>query len=130
MIHRGFFRTAGKGTMPRSETPYFVYITTPSLEEADVIARVLVERRLCACVNILPGTTSVYHWEGTIHTAEEVVLIAKTSGTALKPLIEAVTTLHPYEVPAIAAWPVKLGNKVFLRWVVEETLCREPLDTP
>ena len=103
------------------ESARFAYITTPSVAEAERIGTALVERRLAACANILPGMRSVYRWAGTIETAEEAVLIAKTTADRAEPLIAAVTALHPYDEPCIALLPIAAGARGFLDWIAAET---------
>ena len=97
----------------------FAYITCPSLAEAERIGRVLVEERLAACVNLLPGMRSLYRWQGKIETADEVVLIAKTLRTRATALTRRVTALHPYSCPCIVLLPVVGGAAAYLRWLAE-----------
>ncbi len=103
----------------------FVYMTASSMEEAEKIADKLVSEHLCACVNILPGLRSVYRWKGVVERAEEVALIGKTREILVPLVVEAVKSVHSYEVPAVASWPIGRGNPDFLRWIEEET--RGPL---
>jgi periplasmic divalent cation tolerance protein len=98
-----------------------VYITAPGLNEARNIADHLVENRLCACVNILPGMASVYRWQGDVCHAEEVAMIAKTTQDRLESLVSAVKSLHPYECPCVVSWPITGGFLPFLQWIQEET---------
>ncbi|MEB2837100.1 MAG: divalent-cation tolerance protein CutA [Desulfurococcales archaeon] len=98
---------------------YVVLVTAPP-SEAERLARALVERRLAACVNVVPGLRSVYWWEGRVEEAEESLLIIKTSGSALDSLLEAVKELHPYEVPEAIALPVEAGLGDYLEWVLSE----------
>lgn len=98
-----------------------VYMTVPGLDEARKIASHLVENRLCACVNTLPGMSSVYRWQGQVCHAEEVVMIAKTTQDRLESLIHAVKSLHSYECPCIISWPITSGFSPFLQWIQEET---------
>ena len=99
----------------------FIYITCETLQEAENIGTVLVERRLAACVNILDGMKSIYWWQGKMERAEEAVLIAKTCTELVDDLIEAVKAMHGYEVPCIVALPVEGGNRDFLDWIQKET---------
>lgn len=96
---------------------YFVYITTSSAEEAERIGSALVEERLAACVNILPGMKSIYWWEGAMETAQEAVLIAKTNDVRLAALIEKASELHSYDCPAIVALPIERGYDPYLVWI-------------
>lgn len=98
-----------------------VFITAGSQEEAQRIARSLVEERLAACVNILPGIRSVYRWKGEIHEDAEVLLTAKTAESMLEPLIQRVKQLHSYEVPEIIALAVVAGSEDYLSWIDEQT---------
>lgn len=98
-----------------------VYMTCASEKEAGDIGTVLVERRLAACVNILPGMRSLYWWRGKVERAEEVVLIAKTQDSLVDELTGAVKAMHGYEVPCVAAVPISGGNPEFLDWIRRET---------
>lgn len=102
-------------------TECMVYITTSSDEEAEIIGRNLVSRKLAACVNIVGNMKAIYHWEGKIETADEVILIAKTKKALVNEIIENVKTLHSYKIPAIVAVPIIDGNQDFIKWIREET---------
>ncbi len=103
-----------------------VYMTAGSVEEARAIGASLVERRLAACVNILPGMLSQYRWEGSIQTDEEVVLIAKTRSDAVDALTGHVRDIHSYDCPCVVALPVEGGNPDFLHWIADETAGAPP----
>lgn len=98
-----------------------IYITTPDTETAERIGAALVERRLAACANILPGVRSIYRWKGEVERAEEVVLLAKTRAELVDRLCEAVVELHPYECPCVVSVRIESGHPPFLRWISEET---------
>lgn len=98
-----------------------VYVTCESLSQAETIGRALVEHRLAACANLVPGMRSLYWWRGRIETAEEVVLVLKTRGELVDRLTAAVKDLHSYEVPCVVALPITGGNPDFLRWIEDET---------
>lgn len=102
-------------------TECMVYITTASAEEAEIIGRNLVSRKLAACVNIIENMKSIYNWQGKIETADEVVMIAKTKKALVSELIENVKTLHSYECPCIVSVPITDGNPDYLRWIRNET---------
>lgn len=91
--------------------------TCPDTESADAIATALVEQRLAACVNILPGLTSVYQWDGKIQHDAEVLLLIKTTEQQIETLTARVHELHPYELPEIIAVPVTRGLPQYLKWV-------------
>lgn len=99
--------------------PILVYMTAGSTDEAQVLARTLVEHKLAACVNILPGMTSVYDWQGTIELDQEVVLLAKTVEANFNALCSLVTDIHSYEVPCIVALPITSGLPDYLSWARE-----------
>ncbi|WP_207259558.1 divalent-cation tolerance protein CutA [Desulfovibrio sp. Huiquan2017] len=99
----------------------FIYMTCADAGEAETIGRMLVETRLAACVNILPGMRSLYWWRGKVERAEEVVLIAKTRTDLVDELTGAVKAAHGYEVPCVVALPITGGNQDFLEWIGNET---------
>ena len=99
----------------------FVYVTASSVEEAREIADTLVEEKLAACANIMPGMTSVYSWRGEIKSSEEVVVILKTRLDLFTDVEERVRELHSYDNPCIVALPVAAGSETFLDWVMRET---------
>jgi periplasmic divalent cation tolerance protein len=99
----------------------FAYITAASPEEATRIGRTLVEERLAACVNILPGMTSIYRWQGAVETAAETVLIAKTRAGLFERLAARVKELHSYDVPCVVELRVGRGNPDYLGWLAAET---------
>lgn len=107
-------------------TPIFVYITCTSTDEAKRIGAALVETRLAACVNILPGMSSLYWWQGKIEEAQETVLIAKTRDTLLDALTVRVKALHSYACPCVVALPVHAGNPDYVAWIEAETAGAEP----
>lgn len=98
-----------------------VYSTFPDMAGAQAAARGLVEGGLAACVNMVPGMVSVYAWEGTIETAEEVVVIVKTRAALAEAAMAAIEAVHPYDTPALVAFPVIAAGKAYGRWVVAET---------
>lgn len=96
-----------------------VLITAPSEEEAVKIGAALVEGKLAACVNIVPGLRSIYRWEGKICDDREVLLIVKTKSSVFEKLKDRVRSLHPYTTPEIIAIPVTAGFEDYLKWVDE-----------
>ena len=103
------------------ERAVFVYTTWPSTVEAEQAGRALVERRLAACVNILPGMVSVYRWEGKIERGEEAVMIVKTRATLAGAVEQAVKALHSYTTPAILTMPLESVESTYLGWIMAET---------
>jgi len=100
---------------------HVVLTTLASPEAAERFVRALLERRLIACGTLLPGATSLYHWEGHVETAQETVVLLKTRAALFEPLRTAFTELHPYEVPELLALPVDAGLEAYLGWVARET---------
>lgn len=98
-----------------------VYITVPTPEEGEKIAKALVESRLAACVNIVPGLRSIYHWQGKICDDREHLLIAKTTESLFEQLKQEVKSLHSYTVPEIIALPITKGSGEYLSWIDENT---------
>ena len=97
------------------------FSTTGTQVEAKKIAHALTERRLAACVNIIPNIVSVYRWKGQVEEAAEFLLIIKTRTELLPQLEECLRELHSYEVPELIALPVSGGLPAYLAWIDEET---------
>lgn len=98
------------------------YVTTPNRELALTIARAVVDERLAACANVLPGMTSVYRWKGQTLTDEECVLLLKTRLSLAAQLTERVVSLHSYECPCVVFLPVVKGSAPYLEWLLTETV--------
>ena len=103
------------------ERAVFVYTTYPSLVEAEAAGRALVERRLAACANILPGMVSIYRGQGTIERGEEVVMITKTRASLADQVRAAVKEMHSYATPAILVIPLESVDHDYLAWMTAET---------
>jgi len=103
------------------ERAVFVYTTYPSVVEAEAAGRTLVERRLCACVNILPGMVSLYWWQGKIDRGDEVVMIIKTRASLAEAVRAAVRQMHSYTTPAIIVLPIEAVDPDYHAWIVNET---------
>jgi periplasmic divalent cation tolerance protein len=102
-------------------TACLCYVTLGPREDARGIARLLVEERLAAAVNILDGVQSVYRWQGAVEEAREVVLVVKTRTALVQRLTERVLGLHSYQCPAVVAVPIVGGNPDYLAWIDEQT---------
>ena len=89
----------------------------PDRDIALQLARELVEHRLAACVQVLPGMTSTYRWDGAIEQAEEVLLLAKSWDDRVEAVVATLQSRHPYEVPEIMAVPAAGGLAAYLDWV-------------
>jgi periplasmic divalent cation tolerance protein len=94
-----------------------VLVTVSSETEAKAIARALVEERLAACVNIIPGLTSIYRWEEKITEDRELLLVIKTQGQKVAALRERIVHLHSYAVPEVIALPIADGSARYLEWL-------------
>lgn len=99
-----------------------VFITSPDRATADRIADTLVDGGHAACVNIIPGLTSVYYWQGEVNHDEEWLLLAKTTSRAWPKLEQAVADTHPDDVPEIVAASLEEGLPSYLQWLREQTL--------
>ena len=86
-------------------------------EDAERIARALVERGLAACVNVVPGVLSTYRWKGQVEREEELLLLIKTSEEVFEALRTALVSLHPYEVPELIALRIEAGHAPYLAWL-------------
>ena len=93
------------------------FITVPNLEEGKRLARVFLEERVAACVNIIPQVTSLYWWEGAIQEDPELLLVVKTSQDKLERLMELVRSHHPYQVAEVVSLPIEAGNPPYLQWL-------------
>jgi periplasmic divalent cation tolerance protein len=105
-----------------------VYCTCPDAATGQRIADALVGERLAACVNLLPGVTSVYRWQGQVEQASEILLLIKTTADRFEALSARVLELHPYELPEVIAVEVRAGLPAYLDWVAAQT--RAPIDSP
>jgi periplasmic divalent cation tolerance protein len=94
-----------------------VLCTCPTREVASAIATAVLEERLAACVNQLPGIKSLYRWEGRIEDDEELLLLIKTTSQLFPALEEMIRDLHPYDVPEIIGLPLTVGSKDYLAWI-------------
>ena len=95
--------------------------TCPDMACAERVAGVLVDERLAACVQLLPGVRSMYRWQGEVERAEEVLLLIKTTRECLDALVARVRALHPYELPELLAVEAAGGLPDYLDWVASET---------
>jgi periplasmic divalent cation tolerance protein len=95
--------------------------TAPDAATAEVIASALVARRIAACVNVLPGVTSIYRWKGAVERAAEVLMVIKTASGRLAELEAAIAELHPYEVPELVVLAPERVEAKYLAWIEAET---------
>ena len=102
-------------------TDYIVVFVTAPENEAPALAKTLVEERLVACVNLVPGLRSIYWWQGKVEDEPEVLCIMKTRSNLFESLRDRVRELHSYEVEEIIALPILAGNLPYLDWITENT---------
>lgn len=107
-----------------------VLITAPDAACGESIAEALVSERLAACVGRLGGLRSRFRWNGQVESAQEELLLAKTTAHCFDALVGRVRALHPYSVPEVLALPVVAGFERYLEWVVAETAPRREPDAP
>jgi periplasmic divalent cation tolerance protein len=98
-----------------------LFCTCPNEGEARRIAEALVQSRLAACVNLVPGIESIYRWEGEVETAKEVLLLIKSTAQRWDELRGRITELHSYDTPEIVAVPISAGSEKYLNWIGRET---------
>jgi len=98
-----------------------VLCTFPNPEKAAEVARVLVEERLAACVNLTPPVRSIYAWKGAIEDDQETLAIIKTADARFEALSKRIVELHPYEVPEVIALPIVEGHAPYLAWLLDNT---------
>jgi periplasmic divalent cation tolerance protein len=96
-----------------------VLVTAPTADKAAEIARVLVEEKLAACGNVLPGIRSIYRWQGEICDEGEALLLLKVPRKRLQELSDRVVKLHPYEVPEVIGLPIEGGNEKYIDWIIQ-----------
>jgi periplasmic divalent cation tolerance protein len=94
-----------------------VITTVARAEDAEYLAREAVERRLAACVNLLPPMTSVYRWHGEVTREDERLVLFKTRADRFAALRDLLLSIHPYEVPEIIAVPIEMGSDGYLKWL-------------
>ena len=96
-----------------------IFTTTDSESEAKKIAQMLVERRLAACVNVIPRMHSVYRWKDKVESAEEFLLLIKTTKENESAVQAAIRELHSYDLPECISIPIEGGSAEYLKWITE-----------
>lgn len=97
------------------------YITCSDREEARKLASILLEEKLIACANIIPGMESLYVWEGKVQHDQEVILLCKMPQRHFEALLVLVQENHSYDVPCVLSLPIEKANPAFLQWIDDET---------
>jgi len=108
-------------SVPGTEQARVVLVTAPDLASARSLARGLVERRLAACVNLVPGLESVYRWKGAVKSSNEVLLLVKTAAARLPALESFLESEHPYDVPECIALQPERVERAYLDWLLAES---------
>ena len=98
-----------------------VYTTFDDINEAKTIGRLLVEKKLAACVNLIPNVNSIYRWEGKIEEATEIILWCKTQDFLIDKIQNLIQEFHTYSLPAFVVYPIHSGSEKYLKWLSEET---------
>lgn len=96
-----------------------IYTTTKDVKEAKKIGKALVDRKLAACVNIIPKMNSVYRWKGSVEEAEEVILLVKTTDNNVEKVKKSILKMHSYELPCILVFPATSGLDKYLKYIVD-----------
>ena len=115
--------------MSKTKELLVVYCTCPDNDAAISMANSIIDANLAACVNIIPGLTSIYRWKGKRQQGTEELLLIKTTSDAYPELEQHLANNHPYELPEIIAVPIKAGLPAYLEWVQESCALTPRLDT-
>ena len=95
------------------------FVTVPNIEEAQKIAKNLVENKIAACTNIIQNIISIYRWKGNIEQDNELLLVIKTTENKSSALIETINKIHSYEVPECIGFKIEKGSNNYLNWIQE-----------
>ena len=96
---------------------YLFIVTVPSIDEGKKIAKILVENRLAACVNIVQNVFSIYEWKGTIEEDNEHILLIKTTDIKSDLIIQKIKEIHSYEEPECVGLKIEKGSESYLNWI-------------
>jgi len=99
-----------------------ILCTCPNKKTAEDLASLLIKQKLAACINIIPGITSVYEWQGKIETSQEHLMLIKSHTNKYEAIESTIKTIHPYELPEIIAVPIERGHPDYLQWI-NKCLC-------
>ncbi|MFC1998231.1 divalent-cation tolerance protein CutA [Chloroflexota bacterium] len=105
----------------KEPTEIVIIITTADEQEAQAISKLLLEKRLIACANIVSKVSSMFWWQGVLESEDECMLILKTKTSLLDEVVEMVKSAHSYDVPEVIALPIIGGNEDYLKWISGET---------
>lgn len=107
--------------MSRTDDIVVILVTAPDAESGRRVARDLLDRRLVACANLVPGIRSMFWWKEALEESEEVLVLLKARGSDVGAIAARVEEVHPYEVPEVLALPVTRGLEAYVNWVHDET---------
>lgn len=99
-----------------------LYVTAGSVDDATAIGRTLVDERLAACANVVPGTIAIYRWEGAVRQESEAVLVVKTRRDLVDAATARIAAIHDDDCPCVLAFDIAGGQAPFLEWVEGETV--------
>lgn len=108
--------------------PLIVYVTAPDNQVAEKIAMKLLEERLIACANLLPGMLSHYRWNDRLESSKEIVLILKTTDKLFETAKARILELHPYDLPCILGWPATKLHEPYYQWIRDSVEKRKTHD--
>lgn len=117
---RGGERYHARMAQETTAEPRIVLITAPGVEPAEALARRMVDARLAACVNLLPGVRSIFRWEGEVQAEEEALMVVKTTDARLEELVELVGEVHPYDVPEFVVLDPEAIEHGYREWLIAE----------
>ena len=103
-----------------------IYTTFESLDEAKEFSRLLLEKKLAACVNLIKDVHSLYRWKGKIEEATEIILWCKTQDFLIDKIHSFIQESHSYDLPAFVVYPIHSGSEKYLNWITEETQSAKP----
>jgi periplasmic divalent cation tolerance protein len=113
-------RKVGRGVLTAPPVKFaLVLVTAPDIKTARKLAKVCLDSRVAACVNIIPRLESHYWWQGKIEQGKELLLLIKTTRERLRELEQCVLANHPYDTPEFIVLPIEAGNKRYLAWICE-----------
>ena len=102
--------------------PVVVLSAIGTQADAEKVARTLVEERLAACVNVVPGVVSIYRWKGNVEQEPELLLVIKTLAERVDALKARLLELHPYELPEVVVIPIGGGHSAYLEWIAQQVM--------
>ena len=112
-------RLATLQRFPAAKQPLIVLTTFSSFPEARRFARVVIQKRLAGCVNLLPGIESWYRWQGKVEHGKEILLFIKTSSSKLRSLADFLKRHHSYELPELVVLPISWAESAYAKWLFE-----------